>query len=563
MKLRWYLLLGVLGILATWVGSHWQANPGYMDAEYYYSGGLRIATGYGFSEPFLWNYLDDPPGLPHPAFTYWMPLASFLAAAGMALGGEAAFALARIPFILVAGVVAALTAWLAFDLSGKKRVAVTAGLLAAVSGFYFPYLSITETFGLFMLEGALFLQVAAAMRRQARADQSARGHAILLALAIGLIAGLMHMTRADGLLWLALGLALVLYQKWTVGREKRLTLSEEVKDHSSGRSYPLVLALPAVLVGYLLIAAPWLARNWSNFGSLLPPGGGTALWLTRYDQLYAYPSTQVTAQAWLASGLGAILKVRWDALLANLKTFLGVQAEIFLLPLLIFGLLRYRSDFRVRVGALAWFLVLAVMTLVFPFAGARGGFFHSGAALQPLIWALSAAGIEPFIQWGVRKRRWAESTSWLVFPAELVALAIFFTAVVYHNLVIGPDAAQPVWGQAESVYRLADASLSKEGMDPADVVMVNNPPGYFVATGRSSIVIPDGDETTLLAVANRYRPAYLILEHNHPAGLNDLYQHPKDLSGLKYLRSDGDVHFFRFIYPETSLRSCIPGRNPR
>lgn len=563
MKLRWYLLLGVLGILATWVGSHWQTNPGYMDAEYYYSGGLRIDNGYGFSEPFLWNYLDDPPGLPHPAFTYWMPLASLLAAAGMALGGEAAFALARIPFFLVAGVVVALTAWMAYDLTGNKRVAVTAGLLGAVSGFYLPYLSITETFGLFMLEGALFLQVAAAMRRQACKDQFVRGHAILIALALGLIAGLMHMTRADGLLWLALGLALVLYQGWTIRRKKGWISSEQVEPLRSGRSYPLALALPAVLMGYLVIAAPWLARNWSDFGSLLPPGGATAIWFTRYDQLYAYPSTQVTAQAWLASGLEAILKARWDAFLANLKTLLGVQAEIFLLPLLIFGLLHYRSDFRVRVGTLAWILILAVMTLVFPFAGARGGFFHSGAALQPLIWALSAAGMEPFIQWGVRKRRWRERTSWLVFPAELIALAIFFTAVVYHSLVIGPDAAQPAWGQTESVYRLADASLSEEGMGPVDLVMVNNPPGYFVATGRSSVVIPDGDETTLLSVASRYRPAYLILEQNHPAGLDDLYQHPRDLSGLKYLRSDGNVHFFRFIYPEASLSSCQPGQNPR
>ena len=44
-----------------------------MDAEYYYAGGIRLAEGDGFTENFLWNYLDNPVGLPHPAFTYWMP----------------------------------------------------------------------------------------------------------------------------------------------------------------------------------------------------------------------------------------------------------------------------------------------------------------------------------------------------------------------------------------------------------------------------------------------------------------------------------------------------------
>ncbi|MBE9509190.1 MAG: hypothetical protein IMY86_14220, partial [Chloroflexi bacterium] len=39
-------------------------RPGYMDTAYYAAGAVRLAQGGGLSEPFLWNYLDDPAGLP-------------------------------------------------------------------------------------------------------------------------------------------------------------------------------------------------------------------------------------------------------------------------------------------------------------------------------------------------------------------------------------------------------------------------------------------------------------------------------------------------------------------
>ncbi len=42
-----------------------------------------VSPGYGFSEMVLWNFLDDPEGLPHPSHGYWMPLVSILSAAGM------------------------------------------------------------------------------------------------------------------------------------------------------------------------------------------------------------------------------------------------------------------------------------------------------------------------------------------------------------------------------------------------------------------------------------------------------------------------------------------------
>ncbi|MFN2121495.1 MAG: hypothetical protein ACK2T0_13990, partial [Anaerolineales bacterium] len=82
MRIRSYVLLAVLGAGLSVAVARFQPFPGYLDADYYFGGGLQLAAGKGFTEPYLWNYLDQPVALPHPSHTYWMPLASMIAAAG-------------------------------------------------------------------------------------------------------------------------------------------------------------------------------------------------------------------------------------------------------------------------------------------------------------------------------------------------------------------------------------------------------------------------------------------------------------------------------------------------
>ena len=68
---RWISLL-LLGLLVAGLGSIWIQAPGYMDADYYFATGQELSRGRGFVEPFIWNYLDDPSGLPHPSHLYWL-----------------------------------------------------------------------------------------------------------------------------------------------------------------------------------------------------------------------------------------------------------------------------------------------------------------------------------------------------------------------------------------------------------------------------------------------------------------------------------------------------------
>lgn len=501
-----------------------QTTPGYMDAEYYLAGGMRLAQGYGFSEPFLWNYLDDPAGLPHASHAYWMPLASLLAALGMWIAGEATFTAGRLGFVLLAAAVPALTALLAGRLSARRGAALLAGFLALFPAFYLPYLPTSDTFGIYMLLGALWLLAAG------------RPAFSLQPVLLGGLTGLMHLARADGLLWLAL----LPLAGWRLERDGRPAGSSRSTARAAVRFSALGLA------GYLLVMAPWMLRNLAAFGVPLAPGGGRSLWLTAYDQLYTYPAARLNPQSWLAAGAAGILRPRLQAAGLNLQTALSVQGEIFLAPLVLAGLWRLRGRRPVILGAAAWLLTFAAMTLAFPFAGGRGGFFHSGAALQPLFWAAVPSGLDAFLEWGRRRRNWEPGRSRPVFSALLVGVAAALTMGLYYGRVIGRS-GEPLWNQAAARYAQIEQALVAQGADPQDRVLVNNPPGYYLAAGRQAVVIPFGEVDSLLAAADRYGVRYLVLEIDQIQGAPELFDAPRDYGRLDYLGTAAEAHLYEIL----------------
>ena len=435
-----------------------------------------------------------------------MPLASLLAAAGAELFGTSSWLAARIGFLLVAALIPPLTAGLSWSFTSRRDLALTSGLLAVFPAFYLPYLPVTDTFGLYILFGGFFFLVLS------------HKPSALNPLLLGLLAGLMHLARADGLLWLLLAfIAVLLFRK------------------SNQSPISLLYSLLAVIAGYLLVMTPWFIRNYAAFGTPMAPGGSKLLWLTSYDQLFSYPAGQITISAWWQTGLRDILRARAWSLGLNLSTLLSVQGEVFLLPLIGLGFWHLRMDRRVHLAGLAWLGTLLAMTLIFPFAGARGGFFHSGAAIQTVWWALAPLGLDRLIIWGSRKRGWNATEAGAVFLPALVVLAALLTSVIVYGRVIGGGGGI-VWGQEKDAYSRIDTVLVSQGLKDATVVMVANPPGFYLASGNPAIAVPDGDLNTLLSVAQRYGAKYLILEQGStPGGLMPVYDNPEDQAGLKYL----------------------------
>ena len=510
MNWKGYLTAFLAGILIFSLYAYIQSAPGYMDAEYYYGMGLRMAKHSTLSEPFLWNYLHSIREVPHPGFTYWMPMPAIIAAASMLLTGLVNFLGAKIGSILIAGFVPVITVKIAYALSRKRSTSFLAGAFSIVPVFYSPFLGTTDSFGLMMVLGGLFFL---AIR------QNNKNEYIFL---LGLLAGFIHLTRTDGLIWLLMATFVAIRKK----------------EHSVRR-------IGLVLAGYTIVMGPWLIRNLTSFGSLLPVGTIKNFWMTEYNDLFVYWPSQITYENWIQQGWRVIISNMAGALVANLKTLLFVQGQILLAPLIGLGFWIHKKEEAVWVPFTALGLIYIVMTIIFPFAGSRGGFLHSGAALQPLMWSLAGCGFERLINLGVQKRNWEKGKAAILFGLSLIIVLACATAFVYLERVVGGDFRAPIWNQSYKNGLEIDKILEEIGAQPYEIVMINNPPGLYASTGRQSIVIPDGDLKTVLEAADEFNSRYLILEVNHPVGLDELYQYPASRGSLEFLFTKAGIHYFR------------------
>jgi hypothetical protein len=514
MSRRPLLIFFALGLAVAGLAASFQSSPGYMDADYHTYMGQRLAAGQGFSEEVLWNYLDDPTGLPHPSHAYWPPLPSLLAALGIwLLPGLGAFAAARLPFILIAAALPPLSYLLAQRFTEDESTARFAGALALFPAFYLPYVGTTDSFTPTMLLGGLFFLVLA--------ERETGSWMIFLAL--GLIAGFLHLARAEGFVWLLIALL--------------APLMSSRDAHSQSRAWrPMLL----IIGGYLLVMGPWFLRNLSAFGTPLAPGAARSLWLTNYDQLFAYPASQLRPAGWFAAGWGNILADRLSALGQNALTALAVQWQIYLAPLVLAGAWSLRRRQVVCLAALAWLLLFLIMSVLFPYSGARGGFFHAAAPLQPLVWALAAIGLKRFVAWGVERRGWQPARSTLVFRTAALLFGVLLSTFVFTRRVAA-------WDSSARHYADLGAALEELGASPGDLVLANNPPGFALATGHPAIALPDGDLEASAAAAAAYGADYLLLEANHPAALDAFYQAPSDAEPFHLLSTTGGTYVFGII----------------
>ncbi|MGB8213823.1 MAG: hypothetical protein WCE68_09730 [Anaerolineales bacterium] len=514
LRQRDYLILFIVGLMVALVIVSIQPVPGYMDADYYYAGGMQLASGHGFTDPFLWNYLDHPLGLPHPSNSYWYPLASIVAAGGMVLTGKINFLSARIGFVLMAALAPLIIAALAYRVTRKRSLALLAGFLAIFSGYYLPFIVTTDNYSLYMLVGALFFSML---------DRSTFPKSIFL----GLLAGALNLARGDGILWLPLAFLAVTVLSWR--QSSAGSLRTRIL-HSVSNGF-------LVILGYLLVMGAWFVRNLIVFRALMPPGTGYVLWMTDYNQTFSFTPEMYTFQSWLASGLQEALKVRISAVWQNLGTAFFAEGMIFLCPLIIAGVWKSRHLLWVQLGVVGWLAMLLAESLLFPFASVRGGFFHAGTAFQPVWFALAPLGLEALFAPLTRNNKKFRKIDKL-FPVLLLVIMIPFSAMLVKIRVLDSG-----WNEGEYLYQKANQFLVGQGARPDAIVMVRNPPAYFIMTGRQAIVVPDGDVQMLLAASRKYKASYVILEQiGTTSPLIDLYEHPEKYTEFSTLGVLGDNH---------------------
>ena len=508
---RDWLAVLALALIVRWLAALPQMQPNYMDAAYYTVGGQRLAQGYGFTDPYVWHYLDQPATLPQPSHLYWMPLPSLLVAASQLIFGVN-YRAAQVPFVLLSAALPLIAYAMAWQLSANRRHAWLAALLTIFSAFYLPYWGVPESFTPFAVCGALALWLGSGQG----GDKETSRHASLRALAAGVCVGLAHLSRADGFLLLI---------PMLLGTLNFARHSSLVTRHTLRRTVLIAL-------GYLLIMSPWFVRNLSVIGAPLSSAGTQAAWLCSYDELFSY-GVRFDPSHWLSCGLDQVVLAKVNGVLSGLVHLIAETGLIFMAMPIALGLWQTRRQPLIRQALIYLGLLFSVMTLVFTFAGDRGGLFHSMGALLPVVYAAAPIGLDALIGWiAARRSTWQVRPARMVFTLAAIGLALGLSWVVYRGRVIGTNVNDPVWNRADEVSLAIGRALADRGVaDP--IVMVNNPPLFTYLTGVRSIVIPNGDEAMLLAAARQFGVDWVVLDANRPAGLADIYAEPESAGKLQ------------------------------
>jgi hypothetical protein len=490
------LMIVLIGLLLQAGLSSRLKHPTYMDAYYYTTNGSRLAGGQGLTEMIIWQFLDEPEGFPAPSHTYWMPLPSLLAAGGYKLTGG--FRGAQMPFWILAGLLPLLSYVISHSLAGQRWQAWTAALLTASGGFYINFFGQPSTFAPFAWAGALCLLALARA-----SDPIASPLWWFLA---GLMAGLGHLTRADGVLLLAVGIGLWVLLTAVARRPRDELGTASLQDQSRN-----VLWL---FVGYLMIMGGWFARTWIISGRLLSTVGTQTIFLTTYDDLFAYGRSFGLTHL-LNWGWGNILRSKLQGMSVAAQTFIAVSCFIFLTPFVLWGWNRLRKNRARRhlLRPVTWYTLslFGIMSVVFTFPGERGGLFHSSAALWPWFMALAAIGIDSAVGWAAtRLPHWQPERAKRIFAGLFVGVA--FATSLAIGVIRAPDNTDA------EVYVEIGAQLQD-----AAVVMVGDAPAFYYHTGIPAISVPNEPVEVLLQAARQYGVTHLILDKDRPQPLASLY----------------------------------------
>lgn len=506
--LRPYFFLALVVLLLRLVTALPLERAGYMDASYAQHVGANLARGRGFTQDVVWNYLEAQTTLPQASNLYWLPLPSALAGLSMSVFG-ASFRAAQLPFILLSLIPPLFAFYLARRLYARDDYAWMAGLLTAFSGFYTIYWVSPDNFTPFAVttDFALLCLAVGVLKTQTRF--------FFLA---GILAGLSQLARADAALLLFVALFILIWHRRTVG----------------GKTF--VYALLAMAGGFVLIFAPWLARNYFAVGALFAPGSARTLWLLNYDEFFSYNVARLTMQRYFEWGIGNIVASKFNALWFILLVLLFGVWQIFLAPFAAIGFWKMRARVELQVAVIYLALLVLAMAFVFTFPATHGSMLHSATALVAYGAVLVPPGLDAAIAWvGKRRKSWNVAQAQIIFRWSAVALAIFFSMFLYAQGVWippGEGATSPLWNQRDMEYAAIDAELDARNVPDEIPVITVDPPSFVNDTGRRSIYMPTESTDAIFDAARQFGARYLVLQYDKPVTMKGLYDNKTTLDGL-------------------------------
>ena len=438
-------------------------QPGFTDAYYYVDVARRVAHGQGLTADFVWNFIEAPQlqPLPVPSHRFWMPLATIVQAAGIAMFEPllGTFRSAQAAIVLVAAFVPAATYAAARNIGATPRAALVGAALAGIGGGAFAPAWVTlDSFAIAAVAGTCFFIAFA---------RAADGNVGAGALAGGLV-GLLFLARAEGSLF---GVAL-------------LALAARPGSRRAG----VVGAAVALLIGLA-----WLARGQLLGGS--PDLLARSALLARYEDFFAInPAGSADFAVLVTTRLAAL----WSDLIVALFGLLVFLA----FPLLLGVRAGWRFPAMRAFAGLALLIYLAE-GVIWPLHATRGSYFHSLAAFYPFAMAAVALGGETWLaRRDVPVRRLAVTGT----LAAALGLAVF---------------GLTAWDTAfNAPYRARLAALDAI---PAGPFFAIDAAAWRWIADRPVLVTPADGPDLAFCLASRYGASSVVLEAAHFSAYTPLY----------------------------------------
>lgn len=284
--------------LKLWVNAE-RTSPGHGDVAYYTTLARNLAAGRGFVIDYVPEFLSNPPGIPNPANTYWMPFVSLVAAVGMWIGGPG-FVAGQVAVAAFTALMPLVTYALTLELFRCRKAAIGAAVLAVSFHLFLAPGSSPVTHGPVGVLGGATLWAILRSREDLR----------FLPL-VGFGIALAHLNRSDAVVFFPVVLAAHLFRP----------------ARSARRPFPWK-GMAALGLAYAVTMSPLWWHTWSVTGRPLPTGLSRTAFLVHYQELYSLPE-RLTPEHYLEGGWGPVIAQKLRALRENADTFfLGMARSV-------------------------------------------------------------------------------------------------------------------------------------------------------------------------------------------------------------------------------------------
>ena len=489
-----YALAFVVRALLIW---HFP-DPAYPDSSYYVDVARQLHAGNGFNVDFIWIFAEvggkipAVATLPIPSNAHWMPLASIVQVPFLALFGDVAWA-AALPFALIGAIAAPLTWAIARDAGARPFVSVGAGFLVAVPLLSTVYMAQPDNFSLYQpLVIAAFWMAARGLRGSGRAFVAA-----------GFFAGLATLARNDGLLVLAaLGIVFA-WDRWRSWRAARATDSSPGEARRRPISWAAAVGAVAVFV---LVMAPWWARQLAVFGSLSPSSTSGKVLFIRDIGEWNSITIPASLDHLLGMGIGPLIETRIGGAIAALTIFVTLVCGFILAPVLVIGAWARRRSTDFAAFFVYAALLFAFSALISAVHVPGGTFIHSAVALAPYSYILALEGIVLAIGWvAARRSAWDVDTAVRIFGGATLVFAV--VVAIAGSLVV-----HAIWSARRDDFLAVAGALDAAGAPAGDRVMSIDASGTRYWSGHGGVVLVNDPLDTIHDVATAYDIRWLVLD---------------------------------------------------